>query len=91
MGVKRAVLVLKKSIRNFIVQRIFNRPDLLARQNQNIVIAHVVGRHAELDALVVIDIFILRVTSVKNNHADVLHVLADKTDKLFQVGLFLFG
>ena len=88
---ERPVFVFKKSVGNFVIQRILNRPDWLARQDQYVVIAHKVGRYAELDALVVIDIGIPGVTAVKNNHSDVLHMLADETDKLFQVGLFLFG
>ena len=88
---ERPVFVFEKSVGNLVVQRILNRPDWLARENQNVIIAHKVGRHAELDALVVIDIGVPGITAVQDNHANVLHVIADKADKLFQVGLFLFG
>ena len=88
---KRAVLVLKESIRNFIIQRIFYRPDWLARQDQYVVIAHKVGRYAELDALVVIDMGIPGITAVQDNHADILYVPANQIDKLFQVVPFIFG
>ena len=67
-----------------------NRPDWLARQNHYVVIAHKVGRYAELDALVVIDMGIPGITAVQDNHADILYVPANQIDKLFQVGLFLF-
>ena len=88
---ERSVLVLKKSVGNFVIQRILNRPDWLARQDQYVVIAHKVGRHAELYALVVIDIGIPGVTAVKNNHSDILYVPANQIDKLFQVVPFIFG
>ena len=87
---ERSVLVLKKSVGNFVIQRILNRPDWLARQDQYVVIAHKVGRYAELDALVVIDMGIPGITAVQDNHADILYVPANQIDKLFQVGLFLF-
>ena len=60
---ERSVLVLKKSVGNFVIQRILNRPDWLARQDQYVVIAHKVGRYAELDALVVVDVAVLRIAA----------------------------
>ena len=83
---ERSVLVLKKSVGNFVIQRILNRPDLLY-----VVIAHKVGRYAELDALVVIDMGIPGITAVQDNHADILYVPANQIDKLFQVVPFIFG
>ena len=88
---KRPVFVFEKSVGNFVIQRILNRPDWLARQNQNIVIAHKVGRHAKLHALVVIDIGIPGIAAVQDNHADILYIPADQIDKLFQVVPFIFG
>ena len=88
---ERSVLVLKKSVGNFVEQRILNRPDWLERQDQYVVIAHKVGRYAELDALVVIDMGIPGITAVQDNHADILYVPANQIDKLFQVVPFIFG
>lgn len=53
---KLSVFILKKAVFDLRVERILNRADLLAGQNEQVVIAHVVGRRAELDALVIIDV-----------------------------------
>lgn len=48
----------QKAVFDLRVERILNRADLLAGQNEQVVIAHVVGRRAELDALVIIDVLV---------------------------------
>ena len=63
MGVERAVLVLEEAILDLFVQRILHRSDRLARHDRDVVIAHVVGRCAELDALVVVDVAVLRIAA----------------------------
>lgn len=88
---ERPVFVFEKSVGNFVIQRILNRPDWLARQNHYVVIAHKVGRYAELDALVVIDVGVSGIAAVKDNHADIFHMLTNQPDKLFQVVPFIFG
>ena len=82
---ERSVLVLKKSVDNFVIQRILNRPDWLARQDQYVVIAHVVGRCAELDALVVVDVAVLRIAAEQDHHLDLFDLLADQGDELLQI------
>ena len=89
--VKRAVFIFEKLIFDFGIKRVLNRTYVLACQNQYVVITHVVGRHTELHALVIINIGIPGITAVQDNHADILYVPADQIDNLFQVGLFLFG
>ena len=58
---KRSVFILEKAVFDLRVERILNRADLLAGQNEQVVIAHVVGRRAELDALVVIDLSLIHI------------------------------
>ena len=88
---KRSVFILKKAVFDLRVERILNRADLLAGQNEQVVIAHVVGRRAELDALVIIDVLVFCVTAEQNDHAHILNVGTDQIDKLLQILSFVFG
>ncbi len=75
VSMKRPVLVLEKTILDFFIKRILRGPDRLAGEDYDIVIAHVVCRRPELNALVVIHIAVLRVTAEQNDHFDLLDLL----------------
>ena len=62
-----------------------NRSDRLARHDRDVVIAHVVGRCAELDALVVVDVAVLRIAAEQDHHLDLFDLLADQGDELLQI------
>lgn len=85
MGVERSVLVLEEAILDLFVQRILHRSDRLARHDRDVVIAHVVGRCAELDALVVVDVAVLRIAAEQDHHLDLFDLLADQGDELLQI------
>ena len=79
---ERSVLVLKKSVGNFVIQRILNRPDWLARLNQNIVIAHKLDfAAAEISLYIQFDIGVSGIAAVQNNHYDILYFIADQSDQ----------
>ena len=82
---KRSVFILEKAVFDLRVERILNRADLLAGQNEQVVIAHVVGRCAELDALVVVDVAVLRIAAEQDHHLDLFDLLADQGDELLQI------
>ena len=55
--------------------------------DQNIVIAHKVGRHAVIRSLVIVHERSPRIAAVQHNHFATLHLVADDFDKLAQVAL----
>ena len=61
------------------------------RNDQQVVVAHVVGAHPEIVPLVQIDVGVLRITAVKDNHYDIPDLLADQCDEFVQVALLAFG
>ena len=61
------------------------------RHDQQIVIAYVKCFHAEVTALVALDISVFSITAVKDNHHDVFYLVADQADEFVQVALFALG
>ena len=61
------------------------------RNDQQVVVAHVVGAHPEIVPLVQIDVGVLRITAVKDDHYDIPDLLADQCDEFVQVALLAFG
>ena len=91
MRMERPVFVFEKPIRDFLVKGILHGTDGLAGQDQDVVVAHVVGRYAELYPLVVIDILVFSIASEQHDHAHVFDMLADQPHQLPQVLSFVFG
>ena len=88
---ERSVLVLEKAVFDFRKKRISDGSYFLVRQNQNVVVAHVIGRYAELYPLVVIDVLVFGIASEQHDHPYVFDMLADQPHQLPQVLSFVFG
>ena len=63
----------------------------LFRNDKQVVVTDVKRSHAEVAAFVALDIGISGVTTVKDNHHDVFHLVADQADEFAQVALFALG
>ena len=81
----------QKTLPNAGLGSTFPNSQPLFSHDQNIVVAHKIGFHAEVPAFVALDVGVPGITTVKNNHHDVFHLVADQADEFAQVALFAFG
>ena len=91
MRVKLRILAFQKAVADTSGRGGLPDSQPLFRDYQQVVVADVKRFHAEVAAFVALDIGISGVTTVKDNHHDVFHLVADQADEFAQVALFALG